>query len=81
MTLPFEVKQFLHQSQLSDIFEDGTYLQISDDQIIARIIEENGFTFKEGLEIEAYIYEDDEKILPLKMTPRTKSIVNDMLGR
>jgi hypothetical protein len=63
----------------SDIFDDGTYLQISDEQIIARIIEENGFTFKEGLEIEAFIYEDDEKILPLKMTPRTKNIINDIL--
>lgn len=64
---------------VSRVFEDGTYLQIEDEQIITRIIEENGFTFKEGLEIEAFIYEDEEKILPLKMTPQTKSIVNDML--
>ena len=42
----------------SDIFDDGTYIEVLDDQIIARIIEENGFTFKEGLEIEAYIFED-----------------------
>ena len=63
----------------SRVFEDGTYLQISDDQIIARIIEENGFTFKEGLEIEAFIFEDEEKIIPLKMTPKTKSIINNML--
>lgn len=63
----------------SDIFDDGTYLEIMDEQIITRIIEENGFTLKEGLEIEAFIYEDEEKILPLKMTPRTKAIVNDIL--
>lgn len=63
----------------SRVFEDGTYLEIMDEQIITRIIEENGFTFKEGLEIEAFIYEDEEKLLPLKMTPRTKSIVDGLL--
>ena len=64
---------------VTDVFGDGTYLEIMDEQIIARIIEENGFTFKEGLEIEAFIFEDEEKLIPLKMTPRTQSIVNDML--
>lgn len=68
------------------VFEDGTYLEISGDQIIAKIIEENGFKFKEGLEIEAYIYESEESgstipevLVPLKMTPKTKGIINDML--
>lgn len=70
---------------VSRVFEDGTYLEISDEQIIARIIEDNGFTFKEGLEIEAFIYEFEdvdnsiETLVPLKMTPQTKSIVNDIL--
>jgi len=64
---------------VTDVFDDGTYLEIIDEQIITRIIEENGFTFKEGLEIEAFIYEDDEKLIPLKMSPQTKGIVNDML--
>jgi hypothetical protein len=63
----------------SEVYEDGTYIEILDDQIIARIIEENGFTLKEGLELEAFIYEDDEKLIPLKMTPKTKSIVGDIL--
>jgi len=70
---------------ISDVFDDGTYLEISEEQIIARIIEENGFTFKEGLEIEAFIYEledeDDktETLVPLKMTPRAKSIIDGIL--
>ena len=64
---------------VTDVFDDGTYLEIIDEQIITRIIEENGFTFKEGLEIEAFIYEDEEKLIPLKMSPQTKGIVNDML--
>ena len=70
---------------VSRVFDDGTYLEVSDEQIIARIIEDNGFTFKEGLEIEAFIYESEdvdnsrETLIPLKMTPQTKSIVNDIL--
>lgn len=70
---------------VSQVFEDGTYLEVSEEQIIARIIEDNGFTFKEGLEIEAFIYEfenvdnKNETLIPLKMTPQTKSIINDML--
>jgi len=65
---------------VSRVFEDGTYLEILDDQIIARIIEENGFKFKEGLEIEAYIFEEDNETLkPLKMLPITKSIVDGIL--
>lgn len=71
---------------VSRVFEDGTYLEISEDQILTRIIEDNGFKFKEGLEIEAYIYESEEsgsttqeKLIPLNMTPRTRGIINDML--
>lgn len=64
---------------VTDVFSDGTYLEIMDEQIIARIIEENGFTFKEGLEVEAFIFEEEETLVPLKITPRTQSIVNDML--
>jgi hypothetical protein len=65
---------------VSRVFEDGTYLEILDEQIIARIIEENGFTFKEGLEMEAYMFSDDEEeLIPMKMTPRTKSIVDGLL--
>ena len=74
---------------VTDVFDDGTYLEIIDEQIITRIIEENGFTFKEGLEIEAFIYEHEfqdanssmkeETLIPLKMSPQTKGIVNDML--
>src|SRR6056300_32425 len=74
---------------VSQVFDDGTYLEIIDEQIIARIIEENGFTFKEGLEIEAFIYEHEfqaensevkeETLIPLKMTPQTKGIIDGLL--
>ena len=65
---------------VSRIFEDGTYIQLIEEQIIARVLEENGFKLKEGLEIEAYLFEeDDETLMPLRMLPRTKTIVDGML--
>ena len=43
-------------------------------------MEDNGFKFKEGLELEAYMFSDDEQELhPLKILPRTKSIINGLL--
>tara|TARA_R110002153_G_scaffold112432_1_gene254506 strand:- start:7679 stop:8623 length:945 start_codon:yes stop_codon:yes gene_type:complete len=65
---------------VSRTFEDGTYLEILEEQIIARIIEENGFKLKEGLELEAYMFEEDgETLVPLKITPKTKSIIDGIL--
>jgi len=70
---------------VSQIFQDGTYLEVMDEQIIARIIEENGFKLKDGLELEAFIFEYEDQDLkietlkPLKMTPQTKNIINDIL--
>jgi len=64
----------------SEVYSDGTYLEILEEQIILRILEDNGFKFKEGLELEAYMFSDDEQELhPLKILPRTKSIINGLL--
>jgi hypothetical protein len=65
---------------VSRVFEDGTYIELVEEQIIARILEENGFKLKEGLEIEAFLFEDDgTTLMPLKMMPRTKTIVDGLL--
>ena len=64
----------------SRVFEDGTYIELIEEQIITRVLEENGFTLKEGLEIEAFLFEDDDTtLMPLKMMPKTKTIVDNML--
>jgi hypothetical protein len=64
----------------SRVFEDGTYIELIEEQIIARILEENGFKFKEGLEIEAFLFEEDDiTLIPLKLDVETKTIVDDML--
>lgn len=64
----------------SRVFEDGTYIQLVEEQIITRVLEENGFKLKDGLEIEAFLFEeDDETLTPLKMMPKAKTIVDGML--
>ena len=64
----------------SRVFEDGTYVDLVEEQIITRVLEENGFKLKDGLEIEAFLFEDDDETLtPLKMTPKAKTIVDGML--
>ena len=64
----------------SRVFDDGTYIDLIEEQVITRILEENGFKFKEGLEIEAFLFEEDDvTLLPLKMDVENKTIVDGML--
>ena len=67
--------------QASRTFSDGTYLNVEPDQIIARILEKNGFLHSESLEIEAYKYDasDTERLIPLSFSPRKQAIVDDLL--
>ena len=67
--------------QVSRTFDDGTYLNVEPDQIIARILEKNGFLHNESLEVEAYKYDDsdNERLIPLRFAKRKKPIINDIL--
>ena len=42
------------------IFADGTYIKIIEEQLLCQLLETEGFLFKDGLEVEIYIYDDDE---------------------
>ena len=57
---------------MSNIYSDGSYLKIDEEQIIAQILEENGFGHAERIEIEVYKYDDSstEKLIPLKFTKK-----------
>jgi len=68
-------------SPSSRIFPDGSYLEIIEEQIICNLRETEGFLFKEGLEMEVFIYDqtDQDKLLPLKFLPKTKLIENGIL--
>ena len=65
----------------STVYPDGSYIKILNQQILCQLLETNGFHFKDGLEVEVYIYEDEETevLRPLKFLPTTTTIKNDLL--
>ena len=66
---------------VSQTKEDGTYIKIDEEQILVELLEQNGFKFKDGLEVEVFLYDDandDETLKPLKFSPERNQVVNDM---
>ncbi len=65
---------------MSKIYDDGSFLKIDEDQILAQLLEENGFSNAERIEIEVYKFDDaaEEKLIPLKFMKRNKTIQNDL---
>lgn len=66
---------------LGPIYPDGTYLNIQEQQILCQLLETNGFLYKDGLEIEVYMYDDESEknIIPLKFAPRESLIIDGIL--
>jgi len=65
---------------VSEVQPDGTYINLIDEQIIAKIFEEKGFLQNGGLEVEVFLYEENEETpQKLKFAPRAKTIVDGML--
>jgi len=65
---------------MSVIYPDGTYLKVDEEQILAQILEENGFQHSDKLEIEVFMLDQaaEEKLIPLKFIKRDKEIQNDL---
>ena len=64
----------------SPVFPDGTYINLLDEQIICKILEEKGFLQKDGLEMEVFLYEENEETpKKLKFAPREKTVIDGML--
>lgn len=65
---------------VSDVMPDGTYVELLDEQIICKILEEKGFLQKDNLEMEVFLYEENEDIpKKLKFAAKQKTIVNGFL--
>lgn len=66
---------------VSEIYSDGTYLNVEEEEILCQLLENNGFIFKDGLEIEVYMYDDESEnnIIPLKFAPKQSRIVDGIL--
>jgi len=66
----------------SSVYPDGSYIKVLDEKILCQLLETNGFYFKDGIEVEAYIYEDEtsEVLRPLKFLPSSATVKNDLLA-
>ena len=69
------------RSPLGPIYPDGTYLNIEENQILCQLLEKNSFLYKDGLEIEVFMYDDtsENNIIPLKFAPRQNMVKDDIL--
>ena len=66
---------------VSEVFPDGTYINLIDEQILCKILEEKGFLQKDGLEMEVFLYEENEETpKKLKFAPRKKTVIDGMIA-
>lgn len=65
----------------SEVFDDGTYLEVLNEQILAEIKEDSGFILKDGFEVEVYLKDDaaEENYIPLKFLPKRTQIIDGFL--
>ena len=65
----------------SRIYPDGTYLEVLEEQVLCNLLESEGFLLKEGLEVQAFIYDEveEDKLIPLKFLPKSVFIKDDIL--
>lgn len=66
---------------VSKVFPDGTYISLEEEQILCQLLEDNNFLFNDGLEVEAYLYDDtpEENLIPLYFFPKRTNIKNGLL--
>jgi len=73
---------------VSDVMSDGTYIDLSEEQVLMQILEKNGFLFGDSLELEVFMFETTgsgpsltftEELRPLKFLKRENQILNDIL--
>ncbi len=77
---PVRGQQVSPNIPLSQVFPDGSYINLLDEQVLCRILEEKGFMQKDGLEMEVFLYEENEEIpKKLKFAPRERTIIDGML--
>ena len=87
-TISFEMKVGLvEDATATDSFElfhpdatnGGTFVNITEEQIMLNILEKNGFNENEGLEIQVYLYEQDKQSYKLLLSQEKETeIKNDM---
>ena len=66
---------------LSKVYGDGSYVQVIEEQILASILEQNGFLHSESLELEVFMFDESEEgnLIPLKFAKRNREIKDGIL--
>ena len=76
--------------QVSKVYDDGTFLNVEDEQVLLQLLEDNAFLYGDSLELEVFMYEVTgsatagtlsytEELIPLKFVKREEQIKNDIL--
>tara|TARA_R110001583_G_scaffold6509_1_gene32980 strand:- start:9164 stop:10144 length:981 start_codon:yes stop_codon:yes gene_type:complete len=78
---PVRGQQVSPSLPVSQVYSDGTYLKIIDEQIICQLLEKEGFLFKDGLEVSVYLQDDanTKDYTPLKFLPKNIMIKDGIL--
>ena len=78
---PVQGQEISPTAPVSQIFPDGSYINLHEEQVLCELREIDGFLFKDGIEVEVYVYDDTdtENLIPLKFLPRNKTIVDGIL--
>lgn len=65
----------------SEVFSDGSYVNIEFETMIVQLLEDNGFKLTDAFEIEVFKRSDNDasKYEQLKFLPKQRKIVNDIL--
>ena len=87
-TITFEMKVgSIEEETATDSFElihpdadsNGTFVNITEEQVMINILEQNGFNENEGLEIEVFLFEQDKQTYKMLMSQEKENeIKNDM---
>lgn len=72
---------FVRPEFRSDIFADGTYINVEFEKMIVQLLEDNGFNLTDSFEIEVFKQDfvDTTKYEQLKFLPKKANIQNDIL--
>ena len=74
-------KQTSAELPISKTYGDGSYVKIIEEQVLASILERNGFLHSESLELEVFLFDEteEENLIPLKFAKRNKDIKDEIL--
>jgi len=70
---------FTEDIDTTEAAESGNYIQVAKQDLIVHLLEKNGFSYKDSLNIEVFLYSQDEQSMDkLKFLDRNQKVVNDL---